>query len=259
MEPAVYEAMLDVVLQSVELESPRPFPESVTEALRRVVPCDSLSYREWTEQDGTVEQSSAAEDLPDRVPLWARYYLYQQDDPMPCGHPGSGMPVPDLIGLPLTIGDVTSETRFRQTGLYFEICRPFGVRDVLKLHLPTEDGRASSFVFDRSDTRFRERDRAALRRLYPFLVQLRRNARSRAAALNATETLALLTPRERVVLARAAAGETNKEIARALFVSSTTVRRHLEHVYVKLGVPNRAAASAIYVAGYGAEGEMTRS
>jgi DNA-binding CsgD family transcriptional regulator len=66
--------------------------------------------------------------------------------------------------------------------------------------------------------------------------------------MNATETLAPLTPRERVVLARAAAGETNKEIARALFISTTTVRRHLEHVYAKLEVPNRAAASAIYVA-----------
>ena len=48
------------------------------------------------------------------------------------------------------------------------------------------------------------------------------------------------------VLARAAAGETNEEIARALFIGPSTVRKHLEHVYEKLGVRGRAAATAIY-------------
>jgi DNA-binding CsgD family transcriptional regulator len=55
-----------------------------------------------------------------------------------------------------------------------------------------------------------------------------------------------LTPRERVVLARAAAGETNATIAQALFVSPGTVRKHLEHIYGKLEVRNRAEAAAIY-------------
>ncbi|HTX28912.1 MAG TPA: LuxR C-terminal-related transcriptional regulator [Streptosporangiaceae bacterium] len=55
-----------------------------------------------------------------------------------------------------------------------------------------------------------------------------------------------LTPRERVVLARAAAGETNMVIAQALFVSPGTVRKHLEHVYDKLEVRTRTEAAAIY-------------
>ncbi len=55
-----------------------------------------------------------------------------------------------------------------------------------------------------------------------------------------------LSPCERVVLARAAAGETNTPIAQALFVSPGTVRKHLEHIYGKLEVRNRAEAAAIY-------------
>jgi DNA-binding NarL/FixJ family response regulator len=55
-----------------------------------------------------------------------------------------------------------------------------------------------------------------------------------------------LTSRERVVLARAAAGETNTVIAQALFVSPGTVRKHLEHIYDKLGVRTRTEAAAIY-------------
>jgi DNA-binding NarL/FixJ family response regulator len=58
--------------------------------------------------------------------------------------------------------------------------------------------------------------------------------------------LRLLTPRERTVLARAADGETNAEIASALFIGESTVRKHLEHIYDKLEVRNRATAAAAY-------------
>jgi DNA-binding NarL/FixJ family response regulator len=49
-----------------------------------------------------------------------------------------------------------------------------------------------------------------------------------------------------VVLARAAAGETNAVIAEALFVSPGTVRKHLEHIFDKLEVRTRTEAAAIY-------------
>jgi hypothetical protein len=45
-------------------------------------------------------------------------------------------------------------------------------------------------------------------------------------------------------------GETNMEIANALFVATTTVRRHLEHIFEKLEVRNRAAAAAVYVSAH---------
>ena len=61
------------------------------------------------------------------------------------------------------------------------------------------------------------------------------------------KNLLRLTPRERVVLARAAAGQTNSAIAQALFVSPGTVRKHLEHIYDKLEVRSRTQAAAIYI------------
>jgi DNA-binding NarL/FixJ family response regulator len=82
--------------------------------------------------------------------------------------------------------------------------------------------------------------------LLPFFVQARRAARLRATVETASKRLALLTQRETVVLRRVADGETNRQIASALFVAPTTVRRHLENIYAKLEVPNRAAA--LYVA-----------
>lgn len=53
-----------------------------------------------------------------------------------------------------------------------------------------------------------------------------------------------LTPRESEVLHLVAQGQTNKEIAAALYVSPLTIRTHLEHVYEKLGVGNRTEAVA---------------
>jgi DNA-binding NarL/FixJ family response regulator len=53
-----------------------------------------------------------------------------------------------------------------------------------------------------------------------------------------------LSGREREVLTHLAAGKTNKEIAEALRISPHTVRRHVEHIFTKLGVTSRAAATA---------------
>lgn len=53
-----------------------------------------------------------------------------------------------------------------------------------------------------------------------------------------------LTPREREVLDRVAAGDTNVQIARALGIRPRTAEKHLEHVYAKLGVGSRTAALA---------------
>jgi DNA-binding NarL/FixJ family response regulator len=51
-----------------------------------------------------------------------------------------------------------------------------------------------------------------------------------------------LSPREVQVLRLVAAGKTNREAAAALFVSETTVKTHLLHLYAKLDVRDRAAA-----------------
>jgi DNA-binding CsgD family transcriptional regulator len=53
-----------------------------------------------------------------------------------------------------------------------------------------------------------------------------------------------LTAREREVLAWVARGKTNPEIARLLWLAPSTVGKHLENVYAKLGVSTRTAAVA---------------
>ncbi len=54
----------------------------------------------------------------------------------------------------------------------------------------------------------------------------------------------LLSPREQEILELIAAGELAPDIAKRLGLSPATVRTHLQHLYEKLGVSDRAAAVA---------------
>ncbi len=54
-----------------------------------------------------------------------------------------------------------------------------------------------------------------------------------------------LTPREAEVLLWLSRGKANRDIAEILSLSPRTVNKHLEHVFVKLGVEKRSAAAAL--------------
>jgi two-component system nitrate/nitrite response regulator NarL len=53
-----------------------------------------------------------------------------------------------------------------------------------------------------------------------------------------------LTPREQEILHLIAAGKSLPEIAKELYLGLTTVKTHVQHLYEKLGVSDRAAAVA---------------
>jgi DNA-binding NarL/FixJ family response regulator len=53
-----------------------------------------------------------------------------------------------------------------------------------------------------------------------------------------------LTAREAEVLACVASGASNRDVARALFISDKTVSRHLANIYLKAGVSTRTSAAA---------------
>ena len=62
-----------------------------------------------------------------------------------------------------------------------------------------------------------------------------------------TSAVTLLTEREREILAHAASGRGNKDIADQLCVSADTVKTHLHHIYRKLGVAGRVEAILTYL------------
>ena len=68
---------------------------------------------------------------------------------------------------------------------------------------------------------------------------------------SAVETLAArfgLTEREREILGQVAAGHSSSYVARVLFISESTVRGHVHHLYQKLGVSSREELIALVAA-----------
>ena len=78
-----------------------------------------------------------------------------------------------------------------------------------------------------------------------FLARETQLAVAREIRLRATDDRPVLSPREREVLCRIAAGESAPIIARAMHLSLSTVKTHVHHLYDKLEVSDRAAAVAV--------------
>lgn len=86
--------------------------------------------------------------------------------------------------------------------------------------------------------------RARLRRAEAAAASSGRRPAGREASPADLEPLGL-TPREAEVLFWVARGKTNDEIATVLGIGLTTVKKHLESTFNKLGVENRTTAAAM--------------
>jgi hypothetical protein len=134
-----YDGLLDVLLEAEAVDGPAAFPPRFLDSLRRALGCDAAHYREWT-ADGLSEFALAADQPSEWLAVWEAYPHVRGDDPLPGGQSSPftfSVPPAEWLGQPLTISDFLSARAFRQTGLYLEVCKPLGVREVLKLFVPT--------------------------------------------------------------------------------------------------------------------------
>jgi DNA-binding CsgD family transcriptional regulator len=223
---------LGVVAAAAEGQNGAPFGLELLDALLEAVPAESLDYVEWpfheeptfaigTGHDFWPDPDEIAEVMEEACPTYPLRDVTWSNSPEP-----------------LRLSDFVSARAIRKTAFYALAMRPYGVEHELKLWLPAPPGHSRYFEFDRGPGRdFSDRDVALLRLVRPHLGRLR-------ARWERAPRPAQLTERERDVLELVAQGLTNREVAARLFISSGTVRTHLEHVYEKLGVRTRAGAVA---------------
>ena len=153
------------------------------------------------------------------------------------------------------ISDSLSQSEFRRTGLYNDYYRRIGIHHAIAVPLMLEHDILVSFVLNRARSDFSDREREWLDLVRPYLARMVRGAGSlveellptppadtagigRRQSRNATS----LTPREHDVMRWLASGKADREIGKILNISARTVQKHLEHIYVKLGVESRTAA-----------------
>ena len=144
--------------------------------------------------------------------------------------------------------DVADMSAFRRTEL-FEVMGA-GLPHDLQTWMPGSDGTYWALELARSGRNFSDRDVLLVDALRPSLMAYTRY-RSLAESMDRLQAVdaegrssEALSVRENEVLDLVAGGATNAEIAERLWISPGTVRKHLEHIYVKLEVGSRTAALA---------------
>jgi DNA-binding CsgD family transcriptional regulator len=151
------------------------------------------------------------------------------------------------------ISDLVSRHDFQRSALYADYYRRIGLEYAIAVPLFSDRRTLVSVVLNRRGLDFDERDRERLDLLRPHLAFLYGQARKAAATPSARPPLVPvpvppdasppgLTLREAEVMHWLARGKTDSDIAALLSISPRTVQKHLEHVYVKLGVETRTAA-----------------
>ena len=110
----------------------------------------------------------------------------------------------------------------------------------LSLLTQVEQGVGKGWVLTRSDRDFSEKDVETASLLLPLLTALAALADAKKEPNRVLRES--LTPRERGVLELLATGRSARSIARDLGMTEATARKHLSHIYGKLGVHDRLSA-----------------
>ncbi|HEX3737349.1 MAG TPA: helix-turn-helix transcriptional regulator [Solirubrobacterales bacterium] len=156
------------------------------------------------------------------------------------------------------LSDHVAPREWLRRDLFNDFYRPLGMLHELSAQLAWGPaGSSCCIALHRAGRDFGGRELELLELLAPHLraARARIAAESRsvgpAASLDEGWAAAALarrlpiTAREAEVLAHLAAGRTNRGIAEELGISRHTVVRHVEHLYAKLGVHTRAAATRV--------------
>jgi DNA-binding CsgD family transcriptional regulator len=229
-----YRGILEFLHAAGEVEGSDPFPEQVLARLRELVPCDTVSYGDF-DRHGHVWRTGVRYSGEPREPVTPA--IHEAHGRLAYQYPYRPWSIE--ARRPLRWSDLLSRHKWHALDLYGEVCRPLDGEYELELWLATPNGVVGGFGFDSFKRDFSERDKLVLDTLQPHLVQLWGNA---AARKPESRSLATLTPREREILLWVARGKSNREIAAVLYLAPGTIRKHLDNVYDKLGVSNRAGA-----------------
>jgi DNA-binding CsgD family transcriptional regulator len=217
------------------------FYADVLTGLRELIPCEDISFQlmDVAEQrirllvvndDGVArEESLGAED--EFLELFWRQFWEE-----------------DGCAGPLVTGDYStllhqaedwSTRAYANTPLGAQFAA-MGVRDEVLVPMTPLGGTDRRLLLfrDNGAPDFSEREKAMLALARPHIAELHtRRDRELRGEPN-------LTPRQWEVLRRVASGASNTQIARDLRLSEATVRKHLENVFVRLGVQSRTEAVA---------------
>jgi DNA-binding CsgD family transcriptional regulator len=233
-------ALLSVAEVSEHDEPTDAMPWAALDALRALVPCDSLVFKELHVTNEAVPVFQTVADGDRQLELDGAGdggtndgFWQLRREFLPCNYPER---TGDVTSITLW-SDFYTAQELRNAPMFAEIYGPQGHRFSMIVSLPAPFEQTRRLQIWRDGGRdFEERDRLVLQLIRPHLYEIYLDARRRRAGVPR------LTRRELDVLRLVADGLGNADIARRLFISVGTVRKHLEHIFDRTGVRTRAGA-----------------
>jgi DNA-binding CsgD family transcriptional regulator len=216
------------------------FPERIADAIAAVVDVDFVSYNEVETETGT-NRFLLRPDPADFDPGSFEYAAFIRRFG---NHPVIAQKV-------AASSDVSPDlrrfiNRLRLLGMVGNCCGQAELRLNIGLTVSDAQSHRVGVALHRSLRDFDDRDAAALETLRPHIVAAFRNAirgEKDEASESRSDIRGRLTKRESEVLYWVSMGKTNGEVGEIIGARPLTVKKHLEHIYDKLGVPNRTAAA----------------
>lgn len=243
--------LLDIAQQIADCESAESLAEAIVHHVARLMPCQACG---WFELDMESGYSYGTMNLPVDPAAMAREIQLVLH-----GHPVLQKFMQNGGGWACAISDLMARRAFLQSDLYLRFLHKHGFEDQLVLADICELNRLLALSVYRGGWGFTAREKAMLNALRPVLFQTYRHLWQLAGLCLASEGVCLneqmrpalihalaaigMTPREAEVAAWIAEGACNHRIAEALGICCGTVRKHVDRVFLKLGVHNRAAAT----------------
>lgn len=252
LSAARLQALLEGLRRIYAAESLDGFSRGLVNLMPRIIPADLVGLTEVNPRLGRVSGVMGPGKWPEDE-VARRFERVVHEHPVVAHFrrsPGSGAK---------RLSDFLSRRAYHRLALYREFYREFEVEYQLAANLAVGGDLILGVVLNRRRRDFTDTECVLLDALCPVFLEVYRNievlqiarlvngGRS-GDAPKRPETLgsafpANLTKREMVVLHWVTAGKTNSEIARILSISLGTVKKHLEHIFAKLGVENRTAAA----------------
>jgi len=205
-------------------------PKSLLPGLMRLVPCDAASF---CELDIPTRLELNSQEIGDDGDCDMSAYWRWRHQHRQCVQVCRPRDAPETTQM----ADFLSARELRNLPIYTEFLAPHPT--LASIALPTAPNRTRVFQFYRKDGRpFTDHEMTTLRMIAPHVYDLYKDAARRR------RHPVRLTHRELDVLRCVALGMGTRQIAEQLVVSPSTVRKHLENAFGRLGVSSRTAAVA---------------
>jgi DNA-binding CsgD family transcriptional regulator len=225
-------------------------PWAILDGLAQLIRCDSVSFHDWDlparfepvlQEGDEGEHTLTLGSTPDDDAEFDFYLsCYRQF------LPSTYFPRTRDVTRVISGWDFYTPAEMRNTPLYAEYLGPGGSKHAIITSLSEAPARTRRVVLWRNSGRdFSPRDRLLLQLLRPHLFEVYLDSQRRL------QRVPQLSPREWDVLRLAHQGYGNSDIARELFISVATVRKHFEHIFDRTGVRTRTAAAALMIPHYG--------